>query len=319
MSRRNAGLTADPLFVGATRPPMRWGVTYSALLFNMVFTLEIFLLTRNLLMLLLCLPTHALCALLCTRDARIFDLLMLWGRTRLPALLANLRSGRPAAIARWHCVRRRAVADAADLAARRDAIPMSGLWRQRILRRELLAAERIPYTVQVSDSVVRTALLDYVQVFRLGGASFESADDEQLNNWHERLNILWRNIAGPGVALWAHIIRRREAHAVREVRISMVLQARCSTSTAIGSRMKRSWSTRSICAPSTVQRPVLRPELIGRALNRRQVVAARATQAAQAAGCLRQAGADSFRRHWRAMSRSPRDLSLGSIQLLSAA
>jgi len=36
---RNAGLTADPVFVGATRPPMRWGVTYSALLFNLVFTI----------------------------------------------------------------------------------------------------------------------------------------------------------------------------------------------------------------------------------------------------------------------------------------
>jgi type IV secretion system protein VirB3 len=91
MSTRNAGLTADPLFVGATRPPMRWGVTYSALLFNMVFTLEAFLLTRNLLLLLVCAPIHGVCALLCARDARFFDLLLLWGRTRLPALLANLR------------------------------------------------------------------------------------------------------------------------------------------------------------------------------------------------------------------------------------
>ncbi|MEQ1935107.1 MAG: VirB3 family type IV secretion system protein, partial [Fimbriimonadaceae bacterium] len=49
MSERNAGLTADPLFVGATRPPMRWGVTYAALLFNLVFTMEAFLLTKNLL------------------------------------------------------------------------------------------------------------------------------------------------------------------------------------------------------------------------------------------------------------------------------
>ncbi len=39
MNERNTGLTADPLFVGATRPSMRWGVTYSALLFNMVFTI----------------------------------------------------------------------------------------------------------------------------------------------------------------------------------------------------------------------------------------------------------------------------------------
>ncbi len=49
MSARNTGLTADVLFVGATRPPMRWGVTYAALLCNLVFTMEIFLVTRNLL------------------------------------------------------------------------------------------------------------------------------------------------------------------------------------------------------------------------------------------------------------------------------
>jgi type IV secretion system protein VirB3 len=91
MTERNSGLTADPLFVGATRPPMRWGVTYSALLANMVFTMEAFLLTKNLLILLLSAPIHGVCVLLCTRDARFFDLMMLWMRTRLPALLANHR------------------------------------------------------------------------------------------------------------------------------------------------------------------------------------------------------------------------------------
>src|ERR1700757_4102191 len=88
---RNAGLIAAPLFVGATRPPMRWGVTYAALLFNLVFTLEAFLLTKNLLTLLLSVPIHGVCVLLCARDARIFDLILLWGRTRLPAALSNLR------------------------------------------------------------------------------------------------------------------------------------------------------------------------------------------------------------------------------------
>ncbi|HEX4049876.1 MAG TPA: VirB3 family type IV secretion system protein [Steroidobacteraceae bacterium] len=90
MSNRNAGLTAEPLFVGATRPPMRWGVTYSALLGNLVFTMEAFLITRNLLTLLICLPIHAACVLLCSRDPRSFDLLALWLRLRLPATLANL-------------------------------------------------------------------------------------------------------------------------------------------------------------------------------------------------------------------------------------
>jgi type IV secretion system protein VirB3 len=91
VSERNLGLAVDPLFVGATRPPMRWGVTYAALLFNLVFTMEAFLLTKNLLTLLLAAPIHGVCMLLCLRDARFFDLLLLWTRTRLPALFANLR------------------------------------------------------------------------------------------------------------------------------------------------------------------------------------------------------------------------------------
>jgi type IV secretion system protein VirB3 len=91
VSERNAGLVADPLFVGATRPPMRWGVTYSALLINMVATLELFLLSKNLLVLLTALPVHGVCMLLCARDARFFDLILLWSRTRMPAWFCNLR------------------------------------------------------------------------------------------------------------------------------------------------------------------------------------------------------------------------------------
>lgn len=91
MGKYNDGLRADVLFVGATRPPMRWGVTYAALLVNLVFTMEVFLVSRNLLILFVCLPIHAACALLCAHDARFFDLLLLWGRTRGPALFGNLR------------------------------------------------------------------------------------------------------------------------------------------------------------------------------------------------------------------------------------
>jgi type IV secretion system protein VirB3 len=91
VSESIVGLIVDPLFVGATRPPMRWGVTYSALLFNMMFTMEAFLLTKNLLILLLSAPIHGVCILLCARDARFFDLVLLWARMRLPAVFANLR------------------------------------------------------------------------------------------------------------------------------------------------------------------------------------------------------------------------------------
>jgi len=91
MSAPNLGLVIDPLFLGATRPPTRWGVTYAALVVNLVFTMEVFLLTKNLLTLLLAIPVHGVSALLCARDVRFFDLAMLWAQTRLPAIACNLR------------------------------------------------------------------------------------------------------------------------------------------------------------------------------------------------------------------------------------
>jgi len=89
---------------------------------------------------------------------------------------------------------------AAVRAARRE--PRRGASGQR--------RSRIPYTAHIAPNIVCTESGDYVEVFKLSGASFESADDEVLNNWHERLNVLWRNIASPNVALWAHVVRRRE-------------------------------------------------------------------------------------------------------------
>ncbi len=77
-------------------------------------------------------------------------------------------------------------------------------------RREITPIERIPYAAHVSPILLRTVQGDYVQVMKLAGGSFECADDATLNAWHERLNVLWRNIASPQVALWAHLIRRRE-------------------------------------------------------------------------------------------------------------
>lgn len=82
--------------------------------------------------------------------------------------------------------------------------------RTTALRRELPAANRIPYRTHVSAQIVRTEAGDYVQVFKLAGASFESVDDDVLNNWHERLNVLCRNIASSNTALWVHTLRRRE-------------------------------------------------------------------------------------------------------------
>jgi type IV secretion system protein VirB4 len=81
--------------------------------------------------------------------------------------------------------------------------------RAAVIRREFGASERIPYTAHIAPTVVRTAFGDYLIAFRLAGASFETNVDGELNNWHERLNVLWRNIGSANVALWAQVIRRR--------------------------------------------------------------------------------------------------------------
>jgi type IV secretion system protein VirB3 len=89
---RNAGLVADTLFVGMTRPSTVWGVTYSAMMFNVVVTTESFIVTKNLVWLLAFVPMHGLLYLLCLYEPRFFELLQLWGRTRGVAWLGgNLR------------------------------------------------------------------------------------------------------------------------------------------------------------------------------------------------------------------------------------
>lgn len=81
--QRNQGLVAETLFVGMTRPPMVWGVTYTALMLNLLLTVETFIITKNLLWLLAGLPIHGICYLLCLYEPRFFDLMALWLRTRL--------------------------------------------------------------------------------------------------------------------------------------------------------------------------------------------------------------------------------------------
>lgn len=82
------------------------------------------------------------------------------------------------------------------------------LRNEKVIRHEVGAADMIPITAHVDEFVARTRSGDYVQTLRLAGSSFESADDADINNWHERLNVLWRNIGGPNFALWTHIVRR---------------------------------------------------------------------------------------------------------------
>jgi type IV secretion system protein VirB4 len=75
---------------------------------------------------------------------------------------------------------------------------------------EPTAARQIPYRTHVAPDVVTTAAGDYVRAWKLSGLSFECTDDAEMNAAHERLNAWLRNIASPELALWVHVVRRRE-------------------------------------------------------------------------------------------------------------
>ena len=65
---------SDPIFVALTRPQMIAGVTYGYAVFNLVLTIEAFLVTKSLWIVPLPLVVHAVGYLGCLRDVRFFDL-----------------------------------------------------------------------------------------------------------------------------------------------------------------------------------------------------------------------------------------------------
>ncbi|OHX36494.1 conjugal transfer protein [Methylomonas sp. LWB] len=83
------------------------------------------------------------------------------------------------------------------------------LKNHKALLREEAAAIHIPYTIHANEHIVKTKN-GYVMVFKLSGIGYENADDEQLNIWHERLNVFYRNIARPNISIWQTVIRHRE-------------------------------------------------------------------------------------------------------------
>lgn len=83
------------------------------------------------------------------------------------------------------------------------------LKKHKLILDEEPAATNIPYRSHITEHIVKT-YNGYVIAFKLSGIGFENADDEQLNNWHERLNVFYRNISKSNISIWQTVIRRRE-------------------------------------------------------------------------------------------------------------
>lgn len=73
------------------------------------------------------------------------------------------------------------------------------------------AGDRLPYAGHLDDETLLTRSGDLVQMIRLEGYPFETADSETLNYLHAVRDVMFRAIAGSQLMLYAHVIRRRVA------------------------------------------------------------------------------------------------------------
>lgn len=79
-----------------------------------------------------------------------------------------------------------------------------------VMKRELEPRAYLPFTRHVTDTIVALDSRALMMCFRLDGASFETADARDLNDWHAKLNLAWRNLADERLAVWTHVIRRED-------------------------------------------------------------------------------------------------------------
>jgi type IV secretion system protein VirB4 len=80
---------------------------------------------------------------------------------------------------------------------------------QSTLGRELDPRGALPYARHLTGEIIGLDTQALMMTFQLDGASFETADVRDLNDWHAKLNGAWRNLANDHLAVWHHLVRRR--------------------------------------------------------------------------------------------------------------
>ncbi|CUX03099.1 VirB4 family type IV secretion system protein [Rhizobium pusense] len=80
----------------------------------------------------------------------------------------------------------------------------------KLRSRELTPEAFIPYVRHIDEKTIALESRTLMVMVALAGVSFETADSLDLNALHRDLNTLYRNIADERLAIWTHLIRRRD-------------------------------------------------------------------------------------------------------------
>lgn len=76
--------------------------------------------------------------------------------------------------------------------------------------RELGPETFIPYVRHVDETTIALNSRSLMVMIALEGVSFETADVLDINALHRDINTLYKNISDERLALWTHLIRRRD-------------------------------------------------------------------------------------------------------------
>ncbi|SUI48677.1 Type IV secretion system protein virB4 [Salmonella enterica subsp. indica] len=84
--------------------------------------------------------------------------------------------------------------------------------KRKQIENDKVINDEIPYIGHVDNFTVTTDGRDYIQLIKISGISFLSADDIEVNSWHRSLNNTLRSMAAayPNVSFWTHIDRHVE-------------------------------------------------------------------------------------------------------------
>ena len=83
--------------------------------------------------------------------------------------------------------------------------------RSKLLKREVLGAQHIPYLRYADGETVVLAGGELLSIIEIEGLPFECSDMDDVNAHDRALNALWLNVADENVMFWSMTIRRRVA------------------------------------------------------------------------------------------------------------
>jgi type IV secretion/conjugal transfer VirB4 family ATPase len=78
-----------------------------------------------------------------------------------------------------------------------------------VAKRERAISTFIPYSCVIAPDTIKTREGDYLRTWKLVGAPFETVDPEELTQWKNQLNTLFRAIGTEKVSFYTHQVRRQ--------------------------------------------------------------------------------------------------------------